>query len=338
MRSLIHLCHDVDLAALPGREHRNRRTEAWPVGLLPAAAIAADLAREGLRVRGARVLDRSGHTLTIDALGDRLADVLETAAAILPDPHLRQLREEAEAVRRHRDPRPWIDEHDEIPAVREAYPHLLDYLRARDTGEHLTEWVREALAHPSPEDVAEDTEAEYHRRRGIRWSLEATARDLRISRAARQRLGAAVRPHLPEESVALDPLDAPPPWETEVERLIRESRARREALDALENGTAPAPAPPEAPGPPGPALVPDDGEPGPPDAPDPDDGEPAALDWLATLDGEDAIRRSALPGRYADAGSPGNLDAATLRRLAADRWPTRTVRGHMTFRPPLRRT
>jgi hypothetical protein len=62
--------------------------------------------------------------------------------------------------------------------------------------------------------------------------------------------------------------------------------------------------------------------------------ESAAVAFIASLDGITALKRSDLPRLYAEAGSPGGLDPATLRDLAAARWGApRKFQGHYIYRP-----
>ena len=69
-----------------------------------------------------------------------------------------------------------------------------------------------------------------------------------------------------------------------------------------------------------------------PEAPTVD--ESAAVDFLASLDGLAALKRSDLPRLYAEAGTPGDLTSTELRALADARWgEPRKFQGHYLYRP-----
>jgi hypothetical protein len=56
--------------------------------------------------------------------------------------------------------------------------------------------------------------------------------------------------------------------------------------------------------------------------------------FWASLDGEDKVLRSALPGLYAAAGHPGNLSTTDLRSAASARWgQPRKFQGTFIYRP-----
>ncbi|MFJ6155767.1 hypothetical protein ACIQF8_20285 [Pseudarthrobacter sp. NPDC092184] len=65
-----------------------------------------------------------------------------------------------------------------------------------------------------------------------------------------------------------------------------------------------------------------------------EDDRPSAEDFLASLDGQATLRRSALVALYADAGYPGGLSPDELRALASTRWGApRKLQGIYTYRP-----
>lgn len=210
--SLLEFACQPDAAAnpLPPLDARKIRDSygfptrgAWPVDLLPAAAIAEDLARDGLSFqRGRGYLDEDGARLDVDQVASLAVRVLVAAAEYLPWPRRAALEERLRLDREaYEDTRANVvaayDGTDDVAAS--AFPDRL--LASSTFTRHDLAAVRAELAALPAEDPDGVDWRPYE------WALRQTADELRTSSSARRRLVDAIRPHLPAPSSA-DPGEA----------------------------------------------------------------------------------------------------------------------------------
>ncbi|WP_225753970.1 hypothetical protein [Actinotalea sp. Marseille-Q4924] len=198
----------------------------WPVGLLPGALIAADLTARGLAFARGAGYTLHGDRISVDQAARMVADVLDAAAFLLPDPRLAALRqiravlgEESMAARLRA-----CDDGDrgEIPDGVE----FLTWARALDTSGPMRAATALALADATDADRAEDTRETAAERVALRHALRATAQEIRVSAAARRGVVDLVRPHL---RPATRPVDATAA-DAFLARFDAETTLRRSAL------------------------------------------------------------------------------------------------------------
>ena len=202
----------------------------WPVGLLPAEEIAADLAAAGLAFERGVGYSLDGEHLATDEAARAVADVLDAAAALLPDPRLAALRAmladyEADfldliALADYEEADGTLPGDGRLPAA--------EWVRMTDWTAPTREALRLALRSASPADRAEDTPAVAAERVALRQALTATAREIRTSAAARRAALDLVRPHLTRARRAADPSAA----EAFFARFDAEPAVRRSSLVA----------------------------------------------------------------------------------------------------------
>jgi hypothetical protein len=158
---------------------------AWPVDLLPAEALALDLARRGLSYRSGVGFVQGGDVVDADKVGNLAAEILDLAARTL-DPHrVRGIERAASdvAIARHDHEYRAAD----LGLEREALEAFVD---ARDliTSAHLLPVTAAFVdANPCTDDATHSD----------RVALSLTAASLRTSRAARSRLAERLRALLP---------------------------------------------------------------------------------------------------------------------------------------------
>ncbi len=264
--SLLDYAENFDTCASPlpaqsdrfsRRSHGSTHPGAWPSDLLPAEPIALDLADRGVTYQRGVGYAVNGSYREADQIALLAVDLLVDVAERLPLERSAAFNStaadiEAEIARRVDD---LIDSEDaDGPLFGPLYDGAIAF-----GGEFLRQGLDDALA-------SGWVEAADERARNERSALRLTAKELRTSVAARGRLLARIRPHLPSMRPVID--------------------------------------------------------------------HDAALAFLATLDAERTLRRSAVPILYADAGSPGNLDASQIRHLATERWgEPRQSKGHPSYHP-----
>ena len=168
----------------------------WPVGLLPGTLLGADLTARGLTfARGSGyVLD--GERISTDQAARLVADVLDDAAFLLPDPRLAALREIRDTLAQDsRDARLLACDDDERGEVPDGVD-FLTWQRLRDTSGPMRASTALALASATDADRAEDTPETAAERVALRHALRATAQEIRVSAAARRGVLDLVRPYL----------------------------------------------------------------------------------------------------------------------------------------------
>lgn len=166
---------------------------AWPVDLLPASAIALDLARYGVTYRRGEGYAIGRHRAEADEIARVAVDVLSDAAEFIAegtaDRFARQLAEVEKSIDAAH-----CQALDDATASEET---LSSRVRAATipAGAALAPGIYELMHDPA---VAEADA----RALGEKWGLRHTADELRASHAARRRLLDAIRPHLPASTTA----------------------------------------------------------------------------------------------------------------------------------------
>jgi hypothetical protein len=200
MRSLLDYAYDPRSSASPlppqsarrtRREHGFESLRGWPVDLLPAPALAVDLARRGVAFRRGTGYTVDGAYAEPDQVARLAADVVSDAAACLGGDsaalwraHAADLEEAAESA--------YLASIDAHSGPDGLLADAVDSATVIAGGALLASVVR-LLDEADVDSI--DT-----RVRREKWALRYTADDLRTSIAARARLLGAIRPHLPEPS------------------------------------------------------------------------------------------------------------------------------------------
>lgn len=189
---------------LPPIEGRRTRSLGWPVGLLPVRHLAADLSARGLTYRQAVGFAINGDKVHPLRAAHLLADVLEDAAEVLPDPLLATLRVDTEPTVEERvDARLLALDAQSAGLIPDGVTpgEYERWLLPRGYAPHTLAALRDAA---TPAHVAEDTLETVAERRQIRFALRHTATDLRTSRAAQRSAMALIAAYLPDGNPALD--------------------------------------------------------------------------------------------------------------------------------------
>lgn len=182
------------------REHGFLTPTSWPVDLLPAQLIAADLLARGVIFRRGLGYSEHGAALDADQVARLLADVLDEAADALPTDSVGDWNR-------------YLDE--TLPAVEDSAHERISrgFVDGTLTDEAAGGWLNALVDSWRPiddrmiESLPERAEIDA-RNRSDSFALRRTAEDLRSSQAARRRLLDAVRPHLAEQHAEVEQDDA----------------------------------------------------------------------------------------------------------------------------------
>jgi hypothetical protein len=185
-----------------------RRSGAWPVGLLPASAIAADLALGAGRDPGnpddptGPVAYRRGvgylvgtTKVSADYVARRVAFILEEVARRLPRTTSVELAGALDVVASERPADIANRRVPEGDASPEAWAATAEIAVVG-----IRFWSRRLEAQIAAHDPATDVDYDEHRR-----ALRITAREIRASAAARKQLLTSVLPHLPAAASPTQP-------------------------------------------------------------------------------------------------------------------------------------
>jgi len=203
--SLLDWANNFDAAPSPLPPHSERRTRrahgssylgAWPADLLPADAIALDLADLGVSYQRGRGYTINGSHREPDQIAQLAVDTIVAAADRLPQDRERAYNAAATQIE--------VEiEHDLEVLLDQADPSdpLLGDLYDATTvfgGDFLRRGLDEAIASGAIREADQRAKDDLA---GLRY----TAKELRTSVAARSRLLANIRPHLPAPRPNTDP-------------------------------------------------------------------------------------------------------------------------------------